>query len=137
MSEFLIPIAQIALSFALVLVAILCLRLDGKLNAMRKGQDGIRQTIGQLNAAVLRADAAIKALREQSDVSNATLQKQIDEAQSVADGLKFLASTARALETKPPEMAPEPKPANRWEDDDFRPARRVPDRDASRWSGLR
>jgi hypothetical protein len=137
MSEILIPVAQIALSFALLLVAILCLRLDGKLNAMRKGQDGIRQTIGQLNAAVVRADGAIKALREQSEVSNGNLQKQIEEASSVADGLKFLATTARALETKHREIVPEPKPTHPWEDDDFRPARRAPDRDSSRWSGLR
>jgi hypothetical protein len=136
MSEFLIPVAQIALSVALVLVAILCLRLDAKLNAMRKGQDGIAQTIGQLNAAVLRADSAIKALREQSTMAEASLQKQIEEAQSISDGLKFLTSTARALETKPRDIAPEPLRPNRWEDDDFVPARRDPNA-GSRWSGLR
>jgi uncharacterized protein YoxC len=139
MSDLLIPIAQIILAFALFLVAILCLRLDGKLNAMRKGKDGVAKTISQLNAAVTRADAAIKALREHTDDSAAALQKRIDEAQSVADGLKFLASTARALEPKPRELTardimPEPKPT--WEDEDFRPARRDPS-SASRWSGLR
>jgi Domain of unknown function (DUF6468) len=141
MSELLIPAAQIALSVALALVAILCLRLDGKLNAMRKGNDGVAQTIGQLNAAILRADAAIKALRDHSDVTTQTLQKQIEEAQAVSDGLKFLASTARALEPQARDreirdFAPEPKARARFEDDDFRPARRAPSAD-TRWSGLR
>lgn len=137
MSDFLIPIAQIAISFALLLVAILCLRLDRKLNAMRAGQDGIAQTIGQLNSAVLRADAAIKALREQSTVASGNLQKQIEEATAIADGLSFLTATARALETKPRDLAPEPKAAARWEDDDFRPTRRDTTSATSRWSGLR
>jgi hypothetical protein len=137
MSDFLIPIAQIAISFALLLVAILCLRLDRNLNAMRAGQDGIAQTIGQLNSAVLRADAAIKALREQSTLASGDLQRQIEEATAIADGLKFLTSTARALDTKPRETAPEPKANARWEDDDFRPTRRDTTAAASRWSGLR
>jgi uncharacterized membrane protein YccC len=141
MSEILIPVAQIALSLALLLVAILCLRLDAKLNALRKGKDGIAQTIGQLNAAVARADAAIKALREHSDASADTLQKQMQEAKAVADGLKFLTSTARALEPAARDRdvrdyAPEPKARPSWEDDDFRPARRAASAD-SRWSGLR
>jgi uncharacterized protein YoxC len=138
MSEILIPIAQIALSLALMLVAILCLRLDAKLNAMRKGKDGVAKTIGQLNAAVTRAEAAIKALREHSDAATETLQKRMDEAQSVADGLKFLASTARALEPqdRTRDFAPEPKARPSWDEDDFRPARRAPSAD-TRWSGLR
>jgi hypothetical protein len=139
MSEILIPIAQIALSIALMLVAILCLRLDAKLNAMRKGKDGVAATITQLNAAVSRADAAVKALRTYNEEASDALQKRIVEAKSVADGLQFLASTARALEPKARELtardiAPEPRPS--WEDDDFRPARRELS-SASRWSGLR
>jgi hypothetical protein len=139
MSDLLIPIAQVTLAFALLLVAILCLRLDGKLNAMRKGNDGVAKTIGQLNAAVTRAEAAIKALRAHTDDGTAALQKRIDEAKSVGDSLTFLASTARALEPKPQQLnardiLPEPKPS--WDDDDFRPARREPS-SASRWSGLR
>jgi uncharacterized protein YoxC len=138
MSEILVPVAQIALSLALLLVAILCLRLDAKLNAMRKGKDGVAQTIGQLNAAVTRADAAIKALREHNDAASESLQKRIEEAQSVADGLKFVASTTRALEPQARERnyVPEPKARPSWEDDDFRPARRAPTSD-TRWSGLR
>jgi Domain of unknown function (DUF6468) len=134
MSEILIPAAQIFLSLALMLVAILCFRLDAKLNALRKGKDGVAAAAGQLNAAVSRADAAIKALRAHSEEATELLQKRIDEAQAIGDGLKFLASTTRALEPRAREIAPAPEPS--WEDQDFVPARREPT-SASRWGGLR
>jgi chromosome segregation ATPase len=139
MSEFLIPAAQIFLSLALMLVAILCFRLDAKLNALRKGKDGVAAAAGQLNAAVNRADAAIKALRAHSEEATERLQKRIDEAQAISDGLKFQATTAKALEPRAyepraREIAPAREP--NWEDQDFVPTRREPT-SASRWGGLR
>jgi predicted NAD/FAD-binding protein len=144
MSEIVIPAAQIFLSLALMLVAILCFRLDAKLNALRKGKDGVAAAAGQLNAAVNRADAAIKALRAHSEEASELLQKRIDEAQAISDGLKFQATTARALEPRAleprayepraREIAPAREPS--WEDQDFVPARREPT-SASRWGGLR
>jgi chromosome segregation ATPase len=131
MMHYLIPAAQILLAIALLLVAILCLRLDAKLNALRKGKDGVAAAAGQLSQAVARADAAIKELRAHSEEATASLQQRIDEAQAVSDGLKFLATTARALEPKATQVRD-----NRWEDNDFRPARREPSA-TSRWDGLR
>ena len=131
MTDYLIPIAQIFLAFALLLVAILCLRLDAKLNALRKGSDGVAETAEKLAQAVTRAENAIKALREHSEDATLSLQKRIDEAHSVSDGLKFLATTARALEPKQSEARPA-----RWDDDGFQPAKREPSA-SSRWSGLR
>jgi hypothetical protein len=131
MMHYLIPAAQIFLAFALLLVAILCLRLDAKLTALRKGKDGVAAAAGQLSQAVARADAAIKALRTHSEEATTSLQQRIDEAQAVSDGLKFLATTARALEPKQTQVRD-----SRWDDDDFRPARREPSA-TSRWDGLR
>ncbi len=131
MIQYLIPAAQIFLAIALLLVAVLCLRLDAKLNALRKGKDGVAAAAGQLAQAVARADAAVKALRAHSEEATLTLQQRIDEAQAVSDGLKFLATTARALEPKASQVREE-----RWEDDDFRPTRRDPNT-PSRWDSLR
>jgi uncharacterized protein YoxC len=139
MTEILIPIAQIALSIALILVAILCLRLDGKLNALRKGSDGVGATTAGLNDTVKRAEAAVKALRGHTDGASDALQAQIDEAKALADKLTFLTSAARALNTATPQAttrAPEPKSSRDWDDDDFVPARSQPDAQA-RWGGLR
>lgn len=131
MTDYLIPAAQVFLAIALLLVAVLCMRLDAKLNALRTGKDGVAAAASQLSQAVARADAAIRALRDHSEEATASLQQRIDEAKAVSDGLKFLATTARALEPKATQIREE-----RWEDDDFRPARREPS-SPSRWSGLR
>lgn len=132
MTQYLIPAAQVFLGFALLLVAILCLRLDAKLNALRKGKDGVASAAAQLSKAVARADAAVKELRAYSEDATTSLQQRIDEAKAVSDGLTFLAKTARALEPKATQVRDD-----RWDDDaDFRPARRDPAL-PSRWSGLR
>jgi chromosome segregation ATPase len=141
MSELITPIAQILLAIALFLVAIMCMRLDAKLNALRKGKDGVAASAAQLSQAVTRADAAIKALRTHTEEATTALQARIDEAQGVADGLKFLTTTARALEPKANQVrearsAREASREDRWEDDDFRPARSS-SRSSETWGGLR
>jgi hypothetical protein len=139
MTEILIPIAQIALSCALILVAVLCLRLDAKLNALRKGKDGVGEAAAQLNEAVIRAEAAIKALRAHSDGATSQLQTHMDEAKALSDKLTFLTSAGRALQKPTPTVSasnPEPKSRFDWDDDDFVPARKEPDHRA-RWGGLR
>jgi hypothetical protein len=143
MTEILIPFAQILLAVALLLVAIMCMRLDAKLNALRKGKDGVAAAAIELSTAVSRADVAIKALRAHSEEATSALQERINEAQSIADGLKFLTTTARALEPRaqPTRLQPqEPtKPEARddhWAQDDFRPARRDAQAGA-RWESLR
>ena len=130
MIDFIFPIAQILLAIALGLVAILCLRLDRKLNAMKEGKDGIAAAAAELAQAVARAEASVKALKSSSEMAASDLQAKIDAARSAADALTFLTSTTRALE-------PRATPARtRWEDEDHRPARREPPA-TERWSGLR
>lgn len=140
MTELITPIAQILLAIALFLVAVMCMRLDAKLNALRKGKDGVAASAAQLLNAVTRADTAIKALRTHSEDATASLQARIDEAQAVADGLKFLTTTARALEPKANQVRETRAPAlereDRWAEDGFRPARGGP-RSSERWGGLR
>lgn len=138
MTELVTPIAQILLAIALLLVGIMCMRLDHKLSALRAGKDGVAASAAQLSAAVTRAESAIKALRAHTEESSASLQGRIDEAQSVADGLNFLTTTARALEPKYNARTRETLPTreDRWEDDDFRPAR-AQLKSTDRWGGLR
>jgi hypothetical protein len=137
MTELITPFAQILLAFALLLVAVMCLRLDAKLNALRKGSDGVAQSAAQLSQAVTRADAAIKSLRAHTEEASALLQARIEEAQGVSNGLKFLTTTARALEPKSDAVSrPAPTREARWEDDDFRPARTQSGSGQS-WGGLR
>jgi Domain of unknown function (DUF6468) len=149
-SLYLIPIAQIVLAIALFLVAVLCLRLEKRLSALREGKDGIAQAAAELSQAVGRAEASVAALRQTSEDAARDLQQRIEEARAASEALKFLSTTARAMEprgqvdqSRAPVGAAERSPArsalaersNQWDEDDFRPSRREPA--TSRWGGLR
>lgn len=95
--EYAIPATQAVLIFALFGVAFLFVRLDGKLNAMKEGTDGVRQTIIDLNTALAQAQSAMNELKAASDQSSKQLAAKIEEANSARESLGFAASTAKAL----------------------------------------
>lgn len=99
------PLVQAVLAGCMVLVAVLCIRLDRRLAALREGRDGVAATAAALAAAVARAEAAVLALKsatdgasEDLDRRNRELERQIGEARAAGEALGFLVTTARALE---------------------------------------
>lgn len=69
---------------ALLLVALLMFwRLDQKLQALREGNDGMRQSASELVQAISRAELAIRGLRHASEETGRELQNKIDEARSL------------------------------------------------------
>ncbi len=135
MIALLIPIAQVLLALCMILVAILCFRLDRKLAALREGKDGVAAAAGELAAAVARAEASVRALKAVSEDASTELQAKIEEARAASEGLKFLTTAARAVEIKPA-AAPAPSRQPQWPEEEFRPARREP-ASTSKWGGLR
>lgn len=144
MTDLYIPIAQIILAIAMLTVAVLCIRLDRKITALREGKDGVAAAATQLALAVGRAEASVAGLRAVSEAAGEDLQRGIEEARAAAESLKFLVTTARAVEIKPA-PAPEPAPARqkrdlRWDEEeveeDFRLMRRGRPL-AETWGGLR
>lgn len=142
MTDLYIPIAQIILAVAMLAVAILCIRLDRKITALREGKDGVAAAASELALAVGRAEASVAALKTVSEAAGEDLQRSVEEARATAEALKFLITTARAVEVKP---APEPAPSRqkrdlRWDEDeneeDFRLTRRGRPL-AETWGGLR
>jgi hypothetical protein len=142
MTDLYIPIAQIILAVAMLAVAVLCIRLDRKITALREGKDGVAAAATELALAVGRAEASVAALKSVSEAAGEDLQRNIEEARAAAEALKFLVTTARAVELKP---TPEPAPARqkrdlRWDEEeveeDFRLARRGRPL-AETWGGLR
>lgn len=122
--ELAIPATQGLLIFALFGVAFLFVRLDGKLNAMKKGTDGIRQTIIELNTALAQAQKAMADLKTASDQTSAQLAKKIDEANAAKEALGFASSAAKAIKSELPlrdEYAPryaderQPNNANQYQ----------------------
>jgi hypothetical protein len=144
MTDLFIPIAQIILAVAMLAVAVLCIRLDRKITALREGKDGVAAAATELALAVGRAEASVAALKSVSEAAGEDLQRNIEEARAAAEALKFLVTTARAVELKPA-PAPEPAPTRqkrdlRWDEEeveeDFRLTRRGRPL-AETWGGLR
>jgi Domain of unknown function (DUF6468) len=112
MSAWLIPAAQGLLAVSMLLVAVLCIRLDRKLDALRKGKDGVAKAAGELALAVEKAETSVRALKTVSEAAAADLQAQVEAARATAETLKFLSTTARAVQDGP---AREPQEAGRAE----------------------
>ena len=74
----------------LVVAAVLCWRVDSKLRALKTGQDGVRQSIIELNDATDRARASLAALDRAAGENGETLDRRINEARRVADELRLL-----------------------------------------------
>jgi hypothetical protein len=92
------PIVQAILAVSMLLVAVLCIRLDRRLSALRAGSDGVAATAAELAGAVARAEAAVQALKAATGQANAELERQIEEARAAGEALKFLTTAARAAE---------------------------------------
>lgn len=154
------PAVQVMMTVALVLVGIICLRLDARLQAMRAGRDGVAATAAELAAAVSRAEAAVKALKAATGAASTDLERQVEEARSAGEALKFLTTAARALEptarsgvaprmTEPAMAAPRSSVSDHasdrgldrdgwlYEEDRPRPDPELVGRQRGRWSGLR
>jgi len=79
---------SLVLEFFLVLLLIIaiayCMRLDGKLKALRNGNVRMLEAAKELQNSVLHAQNAVVALRRSADASGKELQAKIDEAKAHA-----------------------------------------------------
>jgi hypothetical protein len=70
----------------LLLIAIAyCMRLDGKLKALRNGNNRMLEAAKELQSSVMHAQNAVTALRRSADAAGRELQLKIDEARAVAN----------------------------------------------------
>lgn len=80
---------------ALLLVAvIMCWRVDRRLNALKSGQDGVRESVIALNDATDRARAALAALERATTQSGDVLEQRVAEARKLTDELQFVSGRA-------------------------------------------
>lgn len=74
-----------------------CAVLDRKLRAMRAGQDGMRELVGDLNAATHRAVGAIEGLKRESEESGEELAERIRRARGLADELAVMLESGNSI----------------------------------------
>lgn len=74
-----------------------CAMLDRKLKALRSGQDGLKQTIDQLNTATARAEISISQMKQVSGQLDDGLTQQMRDARSLADELSVMVASGNKV----------------------------------------
>lgn len=100
---------EIALSALLVATLIYCALLEKRLKAVRKGQEGLKTTIAELNNSLATAGASLRALQAAAGTVGETLDRKLSTARSTIDELSLLTASGeriasrmeRSVETRP------------------------------------
>jgi ABC-type transporter Mla subunit MlaD len=93
----------IAMDLELLLTVLLaatlayCIVLERRLSAVRKGQDGLKTMIGELNAAIAGAGASLRALKAAAGQAAETLDDRLKRARAVADELSVLSASGERI----------------------------------------
>lgn len=88
---------EIALEVLLAATLCYCIVLERRLSAVRKGQEGLSRTIGELNMAISGAGASLRALKSAAGEAAATLDERLKRARLHIDELTVLAGSAERI----------------------------------------
>ena len=80
-------IVELALSGLLLATIGYCAVLERRLSALRKGQDGLKDTIGDLNSAIVNAGESMRALKAHAADAVETLDERLARARGSIDEL--------------------------------------------------
>jgi hypothetical protein len=75
---------EVFLALLLIIAILYCMRLDGKLKALRNGNARMLEAAKELQNSVMHAQNAVTALRRSADAAGKELQGKIDEARAIA-----------------------------------------------------
>ena len=90
-------VADSILSALLLATLIYCVALERKLAMLRKGQDGLTRTIGELSGAIAAAGASMSALKEAANGAAETLNERVSRARAAADELSLLVASGERI----------------------------------------
>jgi len=90
-------IADIALSVLLAATLVYCAILERKLSALRKGQDGLKKTIADLNEAIVSAGASMRMLKVAAASAAENLDGRLQRGRSLADELSLLVGSGERI----------------------------------------
>jgi ABC-type transporter Mla subunit MlaD len=102
-------IVEFALTGLLAVTLVYCIVLERRLAAVRKGQEGLKSTIGELNGAIANAGASMRALKASAGGAAETLDERLARARTIIDELSLLTASGdriaerfdRAVANKP------------------------------------
>jgi len=90
-------IVELALSGLLLMTIGYCAVLERKLSALRKGQDGLKDTIANLNSAIVAAGESMRALKQTAAGAALSLDERMMRARAMIDELSILASSGERV----------------------------------------
>ena len=93
-------IAQIVLELLLAATLVYCILLERRLAAVRKGQEGLKTHIGELNMAIAGAGASLRALKAAAGEAAATLDDKLKRARLHIDELSVLTASGERIATR-------------------------------------
>lgn len=88
---------EVALEILLAATLGYCILLERRLTAVRKGQEGLSRTIGELNMAIAGAGASLRALKAAAGEAAGTLDERLKRARLHIDELAVLTGSAERI----------------------------------------
>ena len=88
---------EMSLEILLALTLVYCVILERRLAAVRKGQEGLKQTIGELNMAISGAGASLRALKSVAGEAAQTLDERLKRARLHIDELSVLTASGERI----------------------------------------
>jgi hypothetical protein len=88
-----------------------CVLLERRLAAVRKGQEGLSRTIGELNMAIAGAGASLRALKSAAGEAAQTLDERLKRARLHIDELSVLTASGERIATRMEGAASSPRVA--------------------------
>jgi hypothetical protein len=88
-----------------------CVLLERRLAAVRKGQEGLSRTIGELNMAIAGAGASLRALKSAAGEAAQTLDERLKRARLHIDELSLLTASGERIAQRMENAAATPRVA--------------------------
>lgn len=88
---------EVALEVLLVATLCYCVLLERRLKAVRKGQEGLARTVGELNMAIAGAGASLRALKAAAGESAQTMDERLKRARLHIDELSVLVASGERI----------------------------------------
>ena len=102
---------ELGLQILLALTLCYCVVLERRLAAVRKGQEGLSRTIGELNMAISGAGASLRALKAAAGEAAHTLDDRLKRARLHIDELSVLTTSGERIAQRMEGAASSPRVA--------------------------
>ena len=102
---------ELALEVLLAFTLAYCVILERRLAAVRKGQEGLSRTIGELNMAISGAGASLRALKAAAGEAAQTLDDRLKRARLHIDELSVLTASGERIAQRMESAAASPRVA--------------------------